>query len=342
MKVLVQNTPGLKFSWLSVTCIALVLFFTGCIKDHDPTLSITTVASGLLNPMGIETDRQGNIWVSQTGSAHNDGKVVVIKKNGAKYDAIVNLHSFISGISGELHGPAHLLLDGNMLYVLAGDYLYRANISGFKPGNAPLDATTLPKEDIAGFVLNYPFVNNAHYAHPYNLSKGPDGDLYIADAGANAIIHRKAPGVFSVLAEVPGIANPTPVGPPQIHAVPTGILYDGHGFLVSSLTGFPFPAGQANIYKVSMAGAVSVYKGGFTTLVDIAEGGYNGRLVLQHATFGPTGFMPNTGALLWSNGATPVVLANGLNMPVALKQYNQQTWYVTSLGDGTVLKVTYK
>ncbi len=53
------------------------------------------------------------------------------------------------------------------------------------------------------------------------------------------------------------------------------------------------------------------------------------------------GFAPNTGALVWANGANIQQLAGGLNSPVGLKQVNEHTWYVTSMGDGTVLKITY-
>ena len=342
MKVLFQNTAGLTRSWLNVTCIALLLFIGGCKKgDHTPTLKITTVASGLANPMGLETDKYGNMWVTTTGTGNDDAKVVVIKPNGTKYDAIVNLSSFINKLSGELHGGAHLLLDKGTLYVLSGNYLYKANVSGFKPGDTPLNGATIPFEDIGAFVLDYPFVNDANDTHPYNLTKGPGGDLYIADAGANAILHRTSPGMYSVLAEVPGIMNPTPVGPPQIQSVPTSILFDGHNFLVTTLLGFPFPVGKSIIYKISKSGAISVYQNGFTSLMDIVEGNYSGRLVLQHAVFGPTGFAPNTGALIWANGTSSRELTGSLNMPVALKQYNDHTWYVTSLGDGTVLKISY-
>ena len=290
--------------------------------------------------MGLETDKNGNIWVCETGTANNDGKVVVIKPTGEVYDAIVNLASINNALSGEVEGPAHLLLDNGTLYVLAGNYLYAVNVSYFKPGDSPINAAKLPYEDIGSFSLSYPWVNNAHDTHPYNLTKGPDGDLYISDAGANAIIHRKSAGNYSVL-EIPGIANPLPIGPPQIQAVPTSILYDGHDFLVTTLLGFPFPGGHALVYKVSRSGGVSVYQDGFTSLVDIAEGNSLEHIVLQFATFGEQGFEPNTGALVWANGRTPRQLAGGLNMPVGLKQVNQRSWYITSLGDGTLLKAAY-
>ena len=332
-----------KITWL-LTSMGLIFLLAGCHKGNEnPTLSITTVASGLVVPMGIETDNNGNIWVSEGETVNNDGKVVVIKPNGMKYDAIINLSAFVNKNSGQPQGTSHILRDGGTLYVLSGNYLYTVDVSHFKPGDKPLDATTLPYEDIAAFVYSYPFTNDANDSHPYNLTKGPDGDLYISDAGANAIIHRKAKGVYSILAEVPGIANPTPVGPPAIQAVPTSILYDGHDFLVTTLLGFPFPSGNAMIYKVSTSGNLSVYQQGFTTLVDLAQGNYPEHLAVQYASsFNPaTGFAPNSGSLVWVNGSTIKQLAGGLNMPVGIKQVNNHTWYVTSMGDGTVLKVSY-
>ncbi|MDQ6761800.1 MAG: ScyD/ScyE family protein [Bacteroidota bacterium] len=342
MKVLVHGHTSPKKVLLQVACIALLLFFASCKKEHEnPVFTITTVASGLVNPMGVDADKRGNIWVTESGTANNDAKVIIIKPNGSKYDAVVNLSSIINENSGEIQGAGHLLLDNEMLYVLSGNYLYKINIAGFKPGDTPIDGTTLPFEDIAAFAKSYPWVNNANDSHPYNLMKGPDGDIYIADAGANAIIHRKSAGHYSVLAEIPGFVNPTPVGPPQVQAVPTGIVFDGHDFLVSTLTGFPFPAGLAVVYKVSPGGNVSVYQPGFTTLVDIAKGNVYGHMLLQYGAFGPTGFIPNTGSLIMANGTSSTILTSTLNLPVGIKQVNGFTWYITSMGDGTVLKATY-
>lgn len=321
---------------------AVSLLLTGCGKNNpEPKFELTTIASGLKSPMGIEAQGAGNIFVSESGTAHDDAKVVLVKPNGKVYDAIVNLSSIINKNSGETQGAGHLLLDGQFLYVLSGNYLYKVNVSALKPGDTPIDGSKLPFEDIGSFVLAYPFASHPNDTHPYNLTKGPDGDIYIADAGANAIIHRKAAGVYSVLAEIPGFANPTPVGPPQVQSVPTGILWDGDNFLVTTLTGFPFIAGKATVYKVTMAGSVSVYQPGFKTLVDIEEGSTYGHMLLQYGSFGPMGFVPNTGALIIANGTDSQVLTGTLNMPVGIKQVNNHTWYITSMGDGTVLKATY-
>lgn len=339
----------------------LCILFNGCANDDDdnnvrpPELEIKTIASGLEGLMGVETDAQGNIWVTESGTdipdANNDthnnnGKVVLITPDGQKYDAIINLESYTNVDSGELQGTVHLLRDGGTLNVLSGDHLYRADISNFKPGDTPLDAKNLPSEDIFSVIANLPAESNPdHDSHPYNLTKGPDGDLYIADAGANLIIHRKGVNDYAIFAEIPAIPNPLfpDMGGPTVQAVPTSIYYDGEAFLVTSLTGFPFPEDVASIYKVSLSGEVSVYQTGFTMLVDIVKGNNGNHLVAQHAaSFNPaSGFATNSGSLVWANGSNIIVLAEGLNQPAGIKQVDDHLWYVTLMGDGTVLKVTY-
>lgn len=350
MKNLQNLRVRLQSTIVFLTAAAFLFCMAGCHKNpYHPWPKITTIADGLQGPMGIEIDRRGNIWVAETGKANNDGKVVVISpgkndhgKNGAKmYDAIIHLASVKNALSGETSGPAHLLFDNNTLWILAGDLLYQADLSKYKPGDAPIDANTLPSEDIGSYVRSLNIVT-PNDSHPYNLIKGPDGNLYIVDAGANALIKRTSKDHYSVLAKFPDIKNPTPVGPPMTQSVPTGIILDNGAFLVSTLTGFPFPEGQAVMYKVSMNGDVSVYRSGFTTMVDLAPGNYYGNVVLQHGAFGPTGFMPNTGSLLFSNGHDKTVIVDKLNMPSGLKQTNNSSWYVTSLGDGTLMKVSYE
>ena len=342
MSVCRKHYASMKTGMLALTAFTLSVFFTACKKEsRPPEFKLNVVASGLTNPMGVDVDAADNIWVSEAGTGANDGRVLMIKPNGKTYIAIEHLSGFINEGSGEPQGAAHILVDGNTLYILSGASLYRADVSSFKPGDVPINASKLLREDVGSFVIKYPFKNNAHDTHPYNLTKGPDGDIYIADAGANAIIHRLSAGKYSVLAEIPGFANPTPVGPPMVQPVPTGLFFDGQNFLVTTLTGFPFIAGKAVVYKVSLGGNVSVFQPGLTTLVDIAEGNMYGRVVLQHGTFGPMGFVANTGSMMFINGSTTQVLTNSLNMPVGLKQVNGNTWYITSMGDGTVLKATY-
>ncbi len=332
-------------SSLSVFLFAALLFFTsGCKKiiAHLPDPTITAVATGLTNVIGVETDAKGNAWVALPGTAANDGKVVVVTPDGNKYDAIIHLSSNINAVSGEVSGTSHMLIVGDTMFITSATFLYKADISHFTPGDAPLDGVSIPYEDVGAFSLSYPWVNNAHDAHIYGICKGPEGDIYLTDAGANAVIHRLSCGNYAVLAEVPGFNNPTPVGPPQVQSVPTSILFDGKDFLVTTLTGFPFPTGYAVIHRISPSGAVSLYEGGFTTLVDIARGSALGHVVVQYGTFGDMGYEHNTGALIWANGKTSAPLVEGLDLPVGISQISPDTWYVTTQGDGSLLKITYR
>lgn len=327
---------------------SFLILFAACKKEEEkitptPVFKMQKFVTGLSSPMGLESDNNGNLWVAIPGTAKNDGKVVVIDADGNKYDAIVNLASRIHPGNTELEGPASLLIDGNTLYILAANMLYEYDISGYTPGQAAIDANTLASEDITTFVLNYPFTNNYHDSHPYNMVIGPDGDIYITDAGANAIIHRTGVGTYKVLAEIPPIPNPTQIGPPMVQSVPTSIYYDGTDFLVTSLLGFPFPAGMAKVYKVSTSGHVSVYQDGFTCLVNLSPGLTDGEyFVLQYGTFGQMGFNKNTGGIYSIDGQNTTLMGDTLNMPVGIKQTDESTWYISSMGDGNIFKVTYK
>ena len=342
MKHLPQSSNKMKKKLLHFAYISILVMAAACTKPEDPrVLSISTLASGFATPIGLETDKHGRVWVAETGTGKGDGKVSVITSNGQKYDAIVNFESVIVG-PGETEGPSHLLFHDGLLFILgAKGKMYKANVSSFNPGSTPINAATLSTENIGAFVLAYPFVNNTHETHPYGITSGPDGAIYITDAAANAVLRRAISGALSVVAEVPGIANPLPFGPPVVQSVPTGIIFDKGNLLVTTLMGFPFPPEKSIIYKISTPGNVSVFQQGFTSLVDIAKGGYSGHLVVEHGVFGAMGFTPNTGRLVWANGTTTTELATGLNLPAGITQANSHTWYVTSIGDGSVLKITY-
>ena len=345
MKHLSLTSQNLRLAVLSASLVLLAFFNTGCNKIRDylePELKIKVVATGFAVPIGVETDDYGRIWVAESGTGNNDGKVSVVTPDGKKYPVFINFESHKID-NGDIDGLNHILISEGILYILGGHgIMYKAGVSSYHTGDAPKNASTLATENIGAFVLDYDFKNKIYESHPYNLAPGPNGDIFITDAASNAVLRRTKNGVLSVLAEIPGVANPTPVGPPFVESVPTSVFYDGRQFLVTTLLGFPFPEGQAVIYKVAMNGSVSIYQKGFTSLVDLAEGGRKGRLLLEHGKFGPMGFIANSGRLVWANGTSITELADGLNKPAGLKQVNDHTWYVTSTGDGTLLKVTYQ
>ncbi|WPP50469.1 ScyD/ScyE family protein [Catalinimonas niigatensis] len=301
-------------------------------------------ASGLSAPFGLEVDDKGNVWVAEAGTGNNDGRISVITSRNKVYPVIEGFTSVFPPNEPTALGVYHMLLDDHNLWAVNGidGRLYHADLSSFKPGDMPLQASELESEDIATFVLNYDFgTEDTGESNPYNLTMGPDGDIYITDAAANAIIRREAgTGTLSVFTVFPDIDNPTEIGPPTIDAVPTGIVFDGYRFLVSTLTGFPFLENEALIYQVDLYGNVSICQEGFTSLTDITLSPDKKPVVLQYAVFGQ-GFAPMTGKIIKAEGQEKEVLLEEINYPLGIARRGIRTYYVTNSVDGIVQKVTY-
>ncbi len=305
---------------------------------------VSKYASGLSAPFGLEVDAKGQVWVAEAGTGNNDGRISMITSKNKVYPVIEGFVSVLPPDEPTALGISHFVLNDHKLFVLNGveGKLYKADLSSFHPGDAPLQASELKSEDIATFVLDHDFGDQErNESNPYNLAVTPEGDIYITDAAANAIIKREAhTGKLSVFATLPGIKNPTEIGPPMIDAVPTGIVYDGHQFLVSTLTGFPFLQDEALVYQVDMDGNVSVYQDGFTTLVDIILGADKRPVVLQYAVFGQ-GFAPMTGRVVRVKEEKNEVIADELNYPLGIARKGLNTYYVTNSTEGKVMKISY-
>ncbi|MBD2704477.1 ScyD/ScyE family protein [Spirosoma sp. BT702] len=326
------------------SCLLVVV---SCLDHRIPNpLTLAPVAgppfaSGLRSPIGLTDDPRGNVWVTEAGSGTiNNGQVTVITPAGVKYPAITG---FVSAISpeGSPEGLTHLTYKDGKLYILNGvqEQLFVADISNFVPGvSPPIPASSLLGIDIGTFVRTArPNAPDAPDSNPYNLTFGPNGDLFIVDAGGNAIIRRnQTSGALSVFAVFNDIPNSTTVGPPMVDAVPTGIVYDGTNFYVSTLTGAPFPAGAARIYQVNANGTApvtpTIYKTGFSGLTDITLAPSRLPLVTEFG-FGPPGRVANeAGATLVS----PVITAVDIHPSTT----SLDTYYVLSYGPGIITKFT--
>lgn len=323
---------------LSVLSIALMLFcVVACSKDEisetspEPvTFETQMLTNGLNAPIGFTLDEKGQLWVAETGTGHDDAAIVMVTPDGTKTTVFGGFESKLA--NGAVEGMSRPLYKDGKLYILHGisGFLYWGDVSGFKKGDAAIDINTLEKQDIGTYVksLNLTTPLNSNILHSVF---GPDNNLYLVDAGANAIIKRDMiTGDLSLFAAFPNVDDVS-------EAVPTGIVFDGQDFLVSNLSGFPFKSGNSFIYKVSTSGAISTYKSGYETLISIALTQNNKPLVLQYATFSP-GFAPNSGALLNENGD---VLLSALNLPTDILRFSDREFYLLSYGDGTISKLSY-
>lgn len=325
--------------------LATLLGTMGCEDHRDPPQpQISPFASGLVAPLGVETDARGQVWVTQAGSGTaNDGQLSMITPQGEVWPVVTG---FVSQVSpeGAVFGLNHLLLQGTTLYLLHGveGRLYQFDVSSFQPGNPPVLAQSLAYEAVGDFVKAYPFADDTDETDLFNLTIGPDGDLFIVDAAANAVIRRKASTqALSVFAALPPLlAGNSNGGTDTLEAVPTGIVFDGQRFLVSSFTGFPFPTGQAPIYQVQLDGTVSVYQTGLSTLTDIELDDTQQPIILEYGTWTGQEFTANSGTIVRSTAQGNTFLLKGLNFPNSIKRSGPNTYYIAQTFDGTVQKVT--
>jgi hypothetical protein len=102
------------------------------------------------------------------------------------------------------------------------------------------------------------------------------GRFVVADAGGNAIDVVDHQGRVRNLAVFANRLVPNPFGGPDLpmQAVPTSVVVGpDRQYYVSQLTGFPFPPGGANVFKVNpRTGAVTVFASRFTNIMDLAFG----------------------------------------------------------------------
>ena len=182
-------------------------------------------------------------------------------------------------------------------------------------------------------------------SNPYGLLAQP-GRRVFTDAGGNSLNAVTANGSIYNLAFFP---NRTASGA-TFQAVPTSVAQGPDGDLyVGQLTGFPFPLGQANVYRIpSKGGTPELYASGFTKIIDIAFGSDGSLYVLQISSTGGAPPQGGTGSLIRlspdaTSRTTIVAPGAGLVAPGGIAIGNDGAIYVTNFsvspGTGTVVRI---
>lgn len=249
---------------------------------------ILPIAFDLNSPIDVNLDASGNAWVALSGSGMDDGQVVRINTDQTTDVIIADLPSYFDMMSGELQGAlsARLMADGRILLVQgagpdpASASIIEFHIDDWDQGGAPLtiaDSHSMIK--VGDWALAQGFAES----NPYSFLIDGDGNYMIVDAAANAVFkYDVSDESFSVVAEFEGIPNPLPFGPPYIDPVPTKILaHPSDGWLVSTLTGFPFVDGLSRIFHVKTDGTTEIYVEGLTLITDMEFDPFDDQLLVQ-------------------------------------------------------------
>jgi sugar lactone lactonase YvrE len=317
---------------LLILAVISIILFVNQSAFSQPTVEVYT--TGLLNPIGIEIDGAGNLWVGEQGSGSGQtASVSMVTTDGQVHPFMVNLPSAAPSFEPIGATDVYFDTDGKLLIVIGtnnlgdtlGSRVLFVDTTGYVSGGTPFNRSNI----LSSIKLN----NIQSSGNPYKVTAGFENDLFIVDAYYNNIIrwHRNdgSLSVFSTFA---------PIG--QSEAVPTCIAYVDTGYFVGNLVGLPVPIGGARIYYVDLAGNNSVFQGGLTAIVDVAINPVDNTLyALQHAQFGPP-WLDNKGRLFRIHNGIVDTLISEMPRPSGMVFDPNGNLYITSLSQDNILKVS--
>jgi len=280
--------------------------------DYVPPVKVKVIATGLDSPRHLAFNDDGDLFVAEAGRGGTGpcfaggegpacmgatGAVTKIDRRGHQYRIVSGLASMANTPNNDnAIGPHGLIVtrDDHVLITnggptepkdAAGNTIFRETLADQSPV-ASLFGRVLrvgrhgrisARADIWDYERDFnpdKTVGNAKVdSNAVDLLE--DGDrLVVADAGGNALDTVDPYGRVKNLALFPNRSVNVPFPGFQMQAVPTSVVKGRDGqYYVSQLTGFPFPVGGANIYRVNpTTGAVSTFASGFTNLMDLAFG----------------------------------------------------------------------
>jgi hypothetical protein len=307
-----------RHTWFRLLVAAVALLTAAAVAapaNAQPAFEV--VASGLDNPRGLAFAPDGHLYVAEAGRGGDGppcftgpegpscfdltGAVTRINVDKGKQKRILTgLPSFAADGTGDVPagfaaiGPMDVAFAGNERFVTIGlgaDPALRTQLPALADMALLIRArsqnTWQEIADIGTYEASQDPNADGPDSNPAGLVASRDGQV-LADAGGNALLAVDTAGVISTIAVFPNRNVPGPGGGTfSMDAVPTSVVVGPDGaYYVSQLTGFPFPVGGANIYRVVPGEAPTVYASGFTNVVDLAFAGNGDLLVVEISTNG--------------------------------------------------------
>ena len=326
--------------------------------------TITTVASELHNPRGLNFGPDGALYVAEAGTTgtattacglmgdnqikcfSTTGSITRIDlEKGVAERVIESLPSLIApngngtGATG-IHDISFQGLGNTYVTMgLGGNPTLRYAYFGDDGANFARLGRWNPSgkfrlyENLGDYEINEdPDGHVTPDSNPYGLLALP-GKVVYTDAGGNSLNQITARGRISTLAVFPNRVITRPNGSMvSIQAVPTTVALGPDGdYYVGQLTGFPFTVGVANVYRVPVGGGTpEVAFSGFTNIIDIAFGEDGSLYVLEIAKNAIPNFNPGRLVHVALNGSRTEIAAGLLTAPGGIAIGGDGALYVTN------------
>jgi hypothetical protein len=334
--------------------------------DGALAADVSVVMSGLDNPRGMDFGPQGALYVAEAGRGGGPGAPSFVLRGtplyygetgaisrlwkGEQQRVASGLPSIAQVNGNEGAGPSDISFNGvGNAYVTVGfgaDPNLRANLGPAGAGFAQLirlkpNGSWSQVADLGSYERTANPDGRQVDSNPFAVLASPGGEVVAVDSGANSMLRVDNHGAVSTIGVLPTLP------PSQAFSgdpVPTGFTVGPDGaYYVGILSGAPFRAGAAAVYRVVPGEAPAVFRGGFKTVIDVDFDRQGNLYVLQHSG-GPAGLAaPGSVVRVAPDGGRSTVLEN-LSAPTSMAVAADGTLYVTNFGTtagrGQVLRVS--
>ncbi len=260
---------------------------------------LTTVATGLDNPRGLEVGPGGAVYVAEAGRGGDTclgqgANATCIGFTGAVTRIAGGVQSRIATGLVSAAGPDGSFATGVDDVALSGGGVYTIMTSGPPDAVRGLPASIRRQlgrllrvrgasqtviADVGRIEVRLNPDGTDLNPNPYGVVAGPRGSFYAVDAGGNTLLRVDRSGQVSIVAVLP----PETVGRRQAQSVPTTVTWGPDGALyVGGLGGGGTPPGKARIFRIDPFAdeddgedGVEVFATGFTAIsgIDFAADG---------------------------------------------------------------------
>ena len=333
-------------------------YLGGAAAPLHPT-SFQVVAEGLNNPRGMTFGPDGGLYIAEAGVGGStcftfpDGSQVcwgytsqVTRVLNGQQTVLGPALISLSTPDGEAVGVQDVAFDpGGHLFGVVGlgadpalrDPLGFLGADGMNFGQLVAfheDGGWQNFIDIAGYEGVANPDGGALDSNPYALFAYGDG-FVVADAGGNDLLHAWMTGTISTMAVFPDVMVEFPPGSGSMipmQAVPTSVSQGPDGaYYVGELTGFPFPVGGANVYRVTDSG-FDTYASGFTNILDTAFDPEGNLYVVEMAHEGLLSGSPFGALYRVAPDGSKTMITGDLFLPTGLAYGPDGALYVAEYG----------